>query len=56
MKKSNGLIDRQFGDQIDRDPQRPRAIGKHEPRQKIAVRILLPVLEMIGTARPPASS
>ena len=38
--------DRDLGDEIDLDLQRPRQLGEHHPRQVVAVRILLPVQEV----------
>ncbi len=41
------IIDRHFGDQIDCDRKHVGRLGKDQPRQIIAVRVLLPVDEMV---------
>ena len=42
------IDDRHVGQQIDRDAELGGTLGKHEPRQPIAVRVLLPVHEVLG--------
>ena len=41
------IIDRQFGDQIDGDGKLIGLFGKHQPRQPIAMRVLLPVHKVV---------
>ncbi|MNS63762.1 hypothetical protein D3C72_968650 [compost metagenome] len=42
-----GVEDRHFGQQVDFDPQFVGLFRKHQPRQVIALRVLLPVDEML---------
>ena len=47
-KKVEGIDDRHFGHQVHLDPELTGLLRKHQARQVIALRILLPVDEMIG--------
>jgi hypothetical protein len=43
-----GIVDRHLGDQVDLDAQLARLVGKHQTREIVRLRILLPVDEVIG--------
>jgi hypothetical protein len=42
-----GIDDREVGDQVDLDRERVSGLGEYEPRHPVAVRVLLPVEEML---------
>ena len=46
QKKVEGIVDGHLGDQIDLDPEQIGLVGEREPRDVVALRILLPVQEM----------
>ncbi len=52
QKEIEWIEDRHFGDQVDFDPQVLRLVGKHEPREIVGLRILLPVDEVLLRVRP----
>ena len=56
QEKVERVDDRHLGDEIDFDRQLCGRFGKYEPRQKIAVRVLLPIDEMLRRAGPSANS
>ncbi|CAJ6391726.1 Uncharacterised protein [Burkholderia pseudomallei] len=47
QEKIEWVVDRHLGDEVDRDLERARALGKHEPRHVVRERILLPVDEVL---------
>src|SRR5689334_9225297 len=47
-EKIERIDDRHVGEKIDRDGELPRALGKDEAGKPVAVRILLPVHEVLG--------
>ena len=56
QKEVERIEDRQLGDQINVDQQLARPVGEDEPREVVAVRVLLPVDEVFPRRRPSASS